>query len=84
MTETLKTGIPAVDRYLMNGYDEVRGFSSLFAATICGHLLRSAERVCDSRLGGGDRHLRGPILYCAGACSWRGRAHLGVRSVCLA
>jgi Methyltransferase domain len=40
MTETLKTGIPAVDRYLMNGYDEVRGFSSLFAATICGHLLR--------------------------------------------
>jgi Methyltransferase domain len=40
MTEILKTGIPAVDRYLMNGYDEVRGFSSLFAATICGHLLR--------------------------------------------
>ncbi|MFZ0850259.1 MAG: class I SAM-dependent methyltransferase [Hyphomicrobiaceae bacterium] len=40
MTETLKTGIPAVDRYLMNGYDKVRGFSSLFAAKICGHLLR--------------------------------------------
>ena len=40
MTETLKTGIPAVDRYLMNGYDEVRGFSSRFAAPICGHLLR--------------------------------------------
>ena len=40
MTETLKTGIPAVDRYLMNGYHQVRGFSSLFAATICGHLLR--------------------------------------------
>jgi Methyltransferase domain len=40
MAETLKTGIPAVDRYLTNGYDEVRGFSSRFAATICGHLLR--------------------------------------------
>ena len=40
MIESLKTGIPAVDRYLKNGYDEVRGFSSLFAATICGHLLR--------------------------------------------
>jgi Methyltransferase domain len=40
MTETLKTGIPAVDRYLMKGYDEVRGYSSLFAATICGYLLR--------------------------------------------
>jgi Methyltransferase domain len=45
MTETLKTGIPAVDRYLMNGYDEVRGYSSLFAATICGHLLRRQSEL---------------------------------------
>src|SRR4029450_5574106 len=45
MTEILKTGIPAVDRYLMNGYDEVRGFSSLFAATICGHLLRRQSEL---------------------------------------
>jgi hypothetical protein len=45
MTETLKTGIPAVDRYLMNGYDEVREFSSVFAATICGHLLRRQSEM---------------------------------------
>src|SRR5262245_26528307 len=45
MTETLKTGIPAVDQYLMNGYDKVRGFSSLFAATICGHLLRRQNEL---------------------------------------
>ena len=45
MTETLKTGIPAVDRYLVNGYDQVRGFSSRLAATICGHLLRRQSEV---------------------------------------
>src|SRR5262245_36090576 len=45
MTETLKTGILAVDRYLTNGYDEVRGFSSRFAATICGHLLRRQSEL---------------------------------------
>ena len=45
MTQTLKTGIPALDRYLTNGYDKVRGFSSRFAATICGHLLRRQSEV---------------------------------------
>jgi predicted O-methyltransferase YrrM len=40
MVAALQTGIPAVDRYLARGYDEVRGFSSRFSAAICGHLLR--------------------------------------------
>ena len=45
MTETLKTGIPAVDRYLGTGYDQVRGFSSRYSATICGHLLRRQSEL---------------------------------------
>lgn len=40
MEGIFSTGIPAVDRYLEHGYEQVRGFSSRFAATICGHLLR--------------------------------------------
>jgi hypothetical protein len=69
MTETLKTGIPAVDRYLANGYDEVRGFSSRYSATICGHLLRRQSEFGIRGLSGGDRHLRRSLLYCAGAGS---------------
>lgn len=34
------SGIAAVDRYVEHGYDGVRGMSSRFAATICGHILR--------------------------------------------
>ncbi len=34
------TGNAAVDRYLAEGYYTVRGMSSRFAATICGHLVR--------------------------------------------
>ncbi len=45
MNGTLKTGIPAVDHYLANGYDTVRGFSSRFAAAICGHLLRRQSEL---------------------------------------
>jgi predicted O-methyltransferase YrrM len=45
MADTLKTGIPAVDQYLANGYDDVRGFSSRFSATICGHLLRRQSEL---------------------------------------
>ena len=45
MTGSFKTGIPAVDHYLANGYDAVRGFSSKFAATICGHLLRRQSEL---------------------------------------
>jgi hypothetical protein len=36
----LQTGIPATDRFLADGYTDVPGFSSRFAASICGHLLR--------------------------------------------
>jgi predicted O-methyltransferase YrrM len=36
----LPTGIPVVDRFLANGYTAVPGFSSRFAASICGHILR--------------------------------------------
>jgi len=45
MTGSFKTGIPAVDRYLASGYDAVRGFSSKFAATICGHLMRKQSEL---------------------------------------
>lgn len=34
------SGIPAVDRYLDEGYASVPGMSSRFAATICAHILR--------------------------------------------
>jgi hypothetical protein len=45
MSATFQTGIPAVDRYLARGYDEVRGFSSRFSATISGHLLRRQREM---------------------------------------
>src|ERR1700676_4171853 len=45
MTGSFKTGIPAVDHYLASGYDAVRGFSSKFSATICGHLLRRQSEL---------------------------------------
>jgi predicted O-methyltransferase YrrM len=35
-----KSGNPAVDRYIAEGYETVRGMSSAFAATICGHIIR--------------------------------------------
>jgi len=34
------SGNPAVDRYIAEDYDSVRGMSSAFAATICGHVIR--------------------------------------------
>jgi hypothetical protein len=39
MTET-RSGHPAIDRFLDDGYDRVRGMSSRFAAAVCGHILR--------------------------------------------
>ena len=44
-TGLLNTGIPQLDRYLANGYDEVKGMSSPFSATITGHLLRRQSEV---------------------------------------
>jgi predicted O-methyltransferase YrrM len=37
---TFRSGNPAVDRYIAEGYESVRGMSSAFAATICGHIIR--------------------------------------------
>jgi predicted O-methyltransferase YrrM len=37
---TFRSGNPVVDHYIAEGYDTVRGMSSRFAATICGHLIR--------------------------------------------
>ncbi len=37
---TFSSGNPAVDRYIAEGYETVRGMSSAFAATICGHIIR--------------------------------------------
>ena len=37
---TFRSGNAAVDRYIAEGYDTVRGMSSRFAATICGHIIR--------------------------------------------
>ncbi len=34
------SGNATVDRYIAEGYDTVRGMSSRFAATICGHVIR--------------------------------------------
>jgi hypothetical protein len=37
---TFQSGNAAVDRYIAQGYETVRGMSSAFAATICGHVIR--------------------------------------------
>jgi hypothetical protein len=39
-SETIRSGIAAVDRYLETGYANVPGMSSRFAAAICCGLLR--------------------------------------------
>ena len=36
----IESGHPAIDRYLAESYERVRGMSSRFAAAICGHLIR--------------------------------------------
>lgn len=45
-----RSGIPAVDAYLAEGFDDVRGMSSRFSATICAHLMRrqSEMGICGS------------------------------------
>lgn len=45
MDRTFTSGIAALDRYLATGYEEVRGMSSRFSATICGHLLRRQSEM---------------------------------------
>src|ERR1700730_15768192 len=46
----IASGHPAIDLYLAQSYERVRGMSSRFAAAICGHLIR-----CQSALGiGGE------------------------------
>lgn len=42
---TFSSGNPAVDRYIAEGYDSVRGMSSAFAATICGHIIRRQSEL---------------------------------------
>jgi hypothetical protein len=37
---SVRSGIPAVDRYLAAGYEAVPGMSSRFAAAVCGGLMR--------------------------------------------
>ena len=37
---SFSSGNAVVDRYIDEGYDTVRGMSSTFAATICGHVIR--------------------------------------------
>ncbi len=41
----LPTGNPRLDAYLARGYDTVRGMSSAFAASLCGHLLRRQREM---------------------------------------
>jgi len=36
----IASGHPAIDRYLAEGYEQVRGMSSRFAAAICGHVIQ--------------------------------------------
>src|SRR5215207_9896995 len=42
---TFRSGNPAVDHYIAHGYAAVRGMSSAFAATICGHLMRRQSEL---------------------------------------
>jgi len=42
---TFRSGNPAVDRYITQGYDTVRGMSSRFAATISGHVIRRQSEL---------------------------------------
>lgn len=42
---TFRSGHPDIDRYLAEGYDRVRGMSSRFAATICGHVIRRQSEL---------------------------------------
>src|ERR1043165_5562558 len=39
------SGNPVVDRYIADGYETVRGMSSRFAATICGHIIRRQSEL---------------------------------------
>jgi hypothetical protein len=41
----IASGHTAIDRYLNEGYESVRGMSSRFAAAICGHLIRRPLRA---------------------------------------
>ena len=40
-----RSGNAAVDRYVAEGYETVRGMSSRFAATICGHIIRRQSEL---------------------------------------
>ncbi len=42
---TFNSGNPAVDRYIAHDYESVRGMSSRFAATICGHIIRRQSEL---------------------------------------
>ena len=42
---TFRSGNREVDRYIAEGYDTVRGMSSRFAATICGHIIRRQSEL---------------------------------------
>ena len=42
---TFRSGNPAVDRYITQGYETVRGMSSRFAATISGHVIRRQSEL---------------------------------------
>src|ERR1051325_7501876 len=39
------SGNPAVDRYIAENYESVRGMSSACAATICGHIIRRQSEL---------------------------------------
>jgi predicted O-methyltransferase YrrM len=41
----IASGHPAIDRYLAESYEQVRGMSSRFAAAICGHLIRRQSEL---------------------------------------
>jgi hypothetical protein len=42
---SFSSGNAVVDRYIAEGYDTVRGMSSAFAATICGHVIRRQSEL---------------------------------------
>src|SRR5215813_814060 len=44
-TIDIASGHLAIDRYLAESYEQVRGMSSRFAAAICGHLIRRQSEL---------------------------------------
>lgn len=74
----LPTGNAKLDHYLQHGYASVRGMSSAFAASICGHLVR---RQSDMGIGGHIAEIgtfEGRFFIALGAGLAKGEKAIGI------